>query len=255
MELVERFGCERVYEGGLQGLHDHRPGHAEGRRSRGGRVAEGSRRAACRGAEGAEARRRGRRRQLQAALVAMDPRTGEVRALVGGRNFVESHFNRATQARRQPGSAFKPFVYAAALESRLHAGQPDHRPRRADRTARGRVGARRRAHDRRRDDDARGAQDVEQPRRRADARGGRDPDGRRLRQALGMGDVPGVPSLALGSGEVTLLDLTAAYGAFASGGMLHTPVLIRRVEDARRHGPLLEPSRTPNRRSRRRPRS
>ena len=46
----------------------------------------------------------------------MDPRTGEVRAMVGGRDFEQSNFNRATQAKRQPGSAFKPFVYAAALE-------------------------------------------------------------------------------------------------------------------------------------------
>ena len=53
---------------------------------------------------------------LQAALVALDPHTGEVRALVGGRAFDKSRFNRATQARRQPGSAFKPFVYATALE-------------------------------------------------------------------------------------------------------------------------------------------
>src|SRR5947209_13747141 len=53
---------------------------------------------------------------LQASLVAMDPVTGEVRAMVGGRNFDQSRFNRATQARRQAGSAFKPFVYAAALE-------------------------------------------------------------------------------------------------------------------------------------------
>src|SRR5688500_15585455 len=53
---------------------------------------------------------------LQAALVAMDPVSGEVRAMVGGRSFKDSNFNRATQAKRQPGSAFKPFVYAAALE-------------------------------------------------------------------------------------------------------------------------------------------
>ena len=55
--------------------------------------------------------------QLEAALVAMDPTTGEVRAMVGGRDFKASRFNRATQALRQPGSAFKPFVYAAALEA------------------------------------------------------------------------------------------------------------------------------------------
>src|SRR5204863_3787124 len=54
---------------------------------------------------------------LQAALVALDPQTGHVRAMVGGRDFDVSNFNRAVQAKRQPGSAFKPFVYAAALES------------------------------------------------------------------------------------------------------------------------------------------
>ena len=54
---------------------------------------------------------------MEAALVAMDPTTGEVRAMVGGRDFKASRFNRATQALRQPGSAFKPFVYAAALEA------------------------------------------------------------------------------------------------------------------------------------------
>jgi len=53
---------------------------------------------------------------LEAALVAFDPRTGNLLAMVGGRDFGESAYNRATKARRQPGSAFKPFVYAAALE-------------------------------------------------------------------------------------------------------------------------------------------
>jgi penicillin-binding protein 1B len=54
-------------------------------------------------------------RRLQAALVALDPATGEIRALVGGRDYTQSQFNRAAQARRQPGSAFKPIVYLAAL--------------------------------------------------------------------------------------------------------------------------------------------
>jgi penicillin-binding protein 1A len=56
----------------------------------------------------------------QAALVAIDPRTGYVRALVGGREWNHSNFNRATQARRQPGSAFKPFVYVAAIDNGFH---------------------------------------------------------------------------------------------------------------------------------------
>ena len=56
---------------------------------------------------------------LQAALIAIDPDTGAVRAMVGGRDFRAGNFNRATRAKRQPGSAFKPFVYAAAVESGL----------------------------------------------------------------------------------------------------------------------------------------
>ncbi|MDT9136435.1 penicillin-binding transpeptidase domain-containing protein, partial [Escherichia coli] len=55
--------------------------------------------------------------EIEGALVAMDPRTGRVLAMVGGFSFAESEFNRATQALRQPGSAFKPIVYAAALDN------------------------------------------------------------------------------------------------------------------------------------------
>ena len=62
----------------------------------------------------------------QAALVTLDPRTGDVLALSGGRDFSESQFNRATQALRQPGSAFKPFVYAAALQAGLTAATVLH---------------------------------------------------------------------------------------------------------------------------------
>ena len=58
----------------------------------------------------------------QAALVALDPKTGNVLAMVGGRDYAQSQLNRATDARRQPGSTFKPFVYAAALESGMSPG-------------------------------------------------------------------------------------------------------------------------------------
>ena len=61
--------------------------------------------------------RRFGRPELQAALVAVDPKTGDILALVGGRDFRQSQFNRATRSRRQPGSAFKPLLYAAALEN------------------------------------------------------------------------------------------------------------------------------------------
>jgi membrane carboxypeptidase/penicillin-binding protein len=56
-----------------------------------------------------------RKRRPQAALIAVDPRTGEVLAFVGGRSYNQSQYNRAVSARRQPGSVFKPFVYLADL--------------------------------------------------------------------------------------------------------------------------------------------
>ena len=59
----------------------------------------------------------GRRRGIEGAMVAIDPSTGDIRAMVGGREYERGNFNRAINARRQPGSAFKPFVYAAALSA------------------------------------------------------------------------------------------------------------------------------------------
>ena len=75
-------------------------------------------------------RRRGRpqQRRAQAALVAVDPRTGDILALVGGRSYNQSQFNRAVSARRQPGSTFKPFVYLAAFEQAADEGRADLTP-------------------------------------------------------------------------------------------------------------------------------
>ena len=73
--------------------------------------------------------RRGRKnRRPQAALVAVDPRTGEILAMVGGRSYNQSQFNRAVSARRQPGSTFKPFVYLAAFEQAALEGRTDLTP-------------------------------------------------------------------------------------------------------------------------------
>jgi penicillin-binding protein 1B len=71
---------------------------------------------------------RRRRQRAQAALIAVDPRTGEVLALVGGRTYNQSQYNRATSARRQPGSVFKPFVYLAAFEHASALGRYDVTP-------------------------------------------------------------------------------------------------------------------------------
>ena len=72
--------------------------------------------------------KRKRGRQAQAALIAVDPRTGDVLALVGGRSYNQSQFNRAVNARRQPGSTFKPFVYLAAFERGAAEGRTDLTP-------------------------------------------------------------------------------------------------------------------------------
>src|SRR6185295_7795650 len=168
---------------------------------------------------------------LQAAVVAMEPATGHVLALVGGRDFQESRFNRAVQAHRQPGSAFKPFVYAAALEAGYTpASVIDHLN---DSVA-----------------TVKGAWTPEDEHSSGDTMslrtGLRTSSNRaavRLLQRvgipstvayaknMGVGDVPSVPSLALGSGEVTLESMTAAYAAFANRGVVPKAVLIRRVED------------------------
>jgi penicillin-binding protein 1B len=73
-------------------------------------------------------RRKGDTRRPQAALIAVDPRTGEIRAMVGGRSYNQSQFNRAVMAHRQPGSTFKPFVYLAAFERAADEGRADITP-------------------------------------------------------------------------------------------------------------------------------
>lgn len=235
-ELVARFGWSRVYQGGLKvyATLDRRMQQAAeaavaGQLARLDRAPTGRR--AIRAPSAAAAP------LLQAALIALDPQSGEVRAMVGGRDFTASSFNRAVQARRQPGSAFKPFVYAAALEAGFTPAtivrnldvpvdtlqgswtpEDEHAPdgplsiRQALRVSSNRAAVR-------------VLQEVGIPKTVAYAK------------ALGVGDVPSVPSLALGSGEVTLQSLTAAYATFANHGHVARPYLIRRVED--RHGAVL----------------
>jgi len=238
-ELVDRFGWQRVYQGGLRVFStiDMRM-QVAAERAIGDtlKMVEEKRKAAA-----ARRTRAGGGKQpaapdsagdpLQAALVAMDPQSGHVRAMIGGRDFTASSFNRATQARRQPGSAFKPFVYATALEAGYtpatliddlnspiatlqgawtpedeHADGDSMTMRTALRTSSNRAAVRM-------------LQEVGIARTVQEAK------------QMGVGDVPSVPSLALGSGEVTLEAMTAAYAAFANEGMVPQPVVIRRIED------------------------
>ena len=176
--------------------------------------------------------------EIEGALIAMDPHTGHVLAMVGGYDAERSEFNRATQAMRQPGSAFKPFVYLAALQegytpATLLADMPiviDQgaglglwRPQNYSGSFHGivpmRIG-------------------IEKSRNLMTVR---------LAQAVGMGDVaaiagrfgiqdemPEVLSMSLGAGETTLSRMTAAYAMLANGGRRISPTLIDRVQD--RHG-------------------
>src|SRR5439155_6357224 len=128
-ELVDRFGWQRVYQGGLRvystidmpmqiAAETAIADQLKAIESR--RAAWKKRRAAAaiqKKAKSADEARADEDDPLQAALVSMDPETGHVDAMVGGRDFETSRFNRAVQAHRQPGSAFKPFVYATALEA------------------------------------------------------------------------------------------------------------------------------------------
>ena len=167
---------------------------------------------------------------LQAALVAIEPSTGYVRALVGGRNFSESPFNRATDAKRQPGSAFKPFVFAAALEAGFSPGTTiDGLDAYVDSAQGGYLPG--------------GEHESDSTTLRAALVHSSNRAAVHLLQRVGLGatidlanrvgleEMPAVPSLALGTGEVSLLNLTSAYTAFANGGVLQPPVTILRIED------------------------
>ncbi len=169
--------------------------------------------------------------RLQAGLVAIDPHTGEVLALVGGRDFHQSPFNRATQAQRQAGSAFKPLLYAAALE---HGYAPSSLISDLDTPIPGGAAPWLPS-----GEHEAGSYTLRQALRISSNRAAAH-----LMQLIGVSTtqayarklgisspLPRVPSLALGTAEVSLLDLTSAYGAFANDGLVTPPVLIRRVED------------------------
>jgi penicillin-binding protein 1A len=170
---------------------------------------------------------------LQGAIVAIEPETGNIVALVGGRDFHASSYNRAVRSRRQPGSAFKPFVYAAGLErglspvsvlKDLHAvsapGRQEWAPRNAGENS---------------PDEATLREALIESNNQAavalQMKVGTGPV-RSLASDLGMRDLPDVPSLALGTGLVTPLELTAAFAVFPNGGVAVAPRGIIRVVDA-----------------------
>jgi len=178
---------------------------------------------------------------VEGALLAVEPSTGEIRAMVGGYDFKRSPFNRATQAQRQVGSTMKAFVYGAAFEhgmnpativqdipTRFTVGRDVYEPKDYERDFWGPITIWDALRDSRnvpavRTLEAAGVQNVI-----AFARG------------VGLkGTIPPVPSMALGSADLALTDMVRGYATFANGGRQSPePFLIRKVTD--RSGKVLE---------------
>jgi penicillin-binding protein 1A len=175
--------------------------------------------------------------ELSGALVAMDPMTGRVLAMVGGFSYDQSQFNRATQALRQPGSAFKPFVYAAALDNgytpstvvldapiQIDTGSGIWSPENYSRKFYGPQTLRFGIENSRNVMTVRLAQDIGMPLIGEYAK------------RFGVYDhLPPYLSFALGAGETTLLKMVAAYAMFDNGGRKIMPTLIDRIQDRYGH--------------------
>jgi penicillin-binding protein 1A len=183
---------------------------------------------------------------IQSALVAIDPTTGYIRAMVGGRDFQDSEFNRAVQSRRQPGSSFKPFFYAEAIEQGWSPGsvildQPvvvdldpgSWRPRNYDREFHGMVTLREAL-----------ARSFNVSAVRVGNAVGVETGAARA-TAMGISSrLPIVHSLPLGSCMANPLEMARAYIPFATGGLARNSTAILRVED--RYGNLLESNEQPD---------
>ncbi len=174
--------------------------------------------------------------KVNGGIVVMDPFTGRVLALSGGFSFKQSEFNRATQAKRQPGSAFKPFVYALALENNftptslvldaplvldqgddLKMWKPENYGKKFYGPSTLRVG-------------------LEKSRNLMTVRIAQNLGVEKIvdfSKALKIYDNPEeLLSISLGSAETTLLKLTSAYSVFVNGGKLVEPILIDRIQDS-----------------------
>ncbi len=170
---------------------------------------------------------------VEGALVALDATNGFTRAMVGGRDFSRSQYNRATRSQRQPGSAFKPFVYLAAIDStdahvtpvsrlrdepiRLRVGPDVWSPTNYDGEFHGDVTVRKALEQSRNVPTVVLAQHIGLSRVAE------------LARDVGLGRVPSYPAIVLGSSEASLVDLTGAYTVFPKLGEVVRPALIRAV--------------------------
>lgn len=183
--------------------------------------------------------------KVEGALLAIDNRTGQIRAMVGGFSFARSKFNRATQARRQVGSLFKPIVYTTAIDRGFTpvsvfidapvsfdagAGQPPYQPQNYDRKFEGPVTLRRALEQSRNIPAVKAMSEI----------GPRNVVTYAKRFGL-TGDYQPYLSLALGAMESTLVEMTSAYSAFPNQGVRMQPYSVLSVAD--RDGNLLEENR------------
>ncbi len=172
---------------------------------------------------------------VDGGLVALDPHTGRVLAMVGGYSYRRSQFNRVTQARRQTGSSFKPFVYLCALENGYSptdlildapfvfdqgAGLPKWKPKNFTNKFYGLMTLREGVEKSRNLMTVRLAQDVGMDKISA------------FTEKVGINDnLPELLSMSLGAGETRLIDLAAAYAEIVNGGKKVTPYLVERIQD------------------------
>jgi penicillin-binding protein 1A len=184
--------------------------------------------------------------KVEGALLALDVKTGAVKAMVGGYDFEHSKFNRATQAMRQVGSAFKPIVYAAAVEKMawtpatvivdapLSFPNPWNKtvwsPQNYDRKYLGPIPLRKAVEQSRNVPAVKTLQAVGVE------------TGIQYAHKLGLaGEFPPYLPIALGAGEATLMEMTSAYAAFANQGLRMKPILVERITD--RDGNVIEEAR------------
>lgn len=174
---------------------------------------------------------------LQGAVVVIDNRSGSIRAIVGGRNYPESAFNRAlvTPPKRQIGSTFKPFVYASAIRKGMLPGMmiddgplghgeirgaPNWNPHNSDGTYKGMM---------------RAEEGLIQSRNTMSVRVGQFAgmdDVAKTATAAGLKDMPHLPSAYIGTFEANLEQLTSAYTVFPNNGLRRQPYVIERIDDA-----------------------
>jgi penicillin-binding protein 1B len=184
-------------------------------------------------------RRKEKKEELQSCLVAIEPQTGKIRAMVGGRDYRESQFNRVTQSKRQPGSAFKPVTYLAALQETLDGG-PEHflpttyiedtpftwqtgetswTPRNFKNRYFGHVTLEFALEESLNSATSRLANTIGLDRVRA------------MAAKLGFGDLPPYPSIVLGGIEVTPMQIAHAYAILANEGLEVPPYAVTAVVD------------------------